>query len=74
MADAHDDSHGSSPAAWTGVGILLLATALICLGLVLANEILWIVGLVGLVVGVAAWVIMGKAAAAKTHQAASPRH
>lgn len=55
------DSHGSSVASWTGVGILLVATALICLGIVLDMSILWIIGVVGLVVGVVAWVGLEKA-------------
>lgn len=55
------ESHGSSTAAWTGVGILLLATALICLGVVFAMRLLWIPGIVLVLVGVVAWVALEKA-------------
>ncbi|WP_226346142.1 HGxxPAAW family protein [Agilicoccus flavus] len=65
MADAHAhaEDHGHSPAAWTGVGILLVASALICLGMVLDVPLMWMVGIVGIVVGAAAWVVLAKKAA-----------
>lgn len=55
------ESHGNSTAAWTGVGILLLATAFICLGVILAMPLLWIPGIVLVLVGVVAWVALEKA-------------
>lgn len=55
------ESHGSSPAAWTGVGIILLASALICLGIIVANPWLWGAGVAGIVIGVAAWVGLQRA-------------
>ena len=57
----HTESHGSSTAAWTGVGIMLVAAALICLGIVLAMPLLWIVGTLGFIGGALAWIIMSKA-------------
>lgn len=55
------ESHGNSVAAWTGVGILLASALLICLGLVLDMSLLWMVGVVGIVVGGIAWVVLEKA-------------
>lgn len=55
------ESHGNSTAAWTGVGILLFATALICLGIIFAMRLLWISGIVLLLVGVVAWIALEKA-------------
>ena len=55
------ESHGNSPAAWTGVIIILVSTALICFGIMFAKSILWIPGIIGLVIGVAAWVGLQRA-------------
>ena len=49
-----EDRHGRSTAAWTAVTILLIASFLICLAVVVASWPLAIVGIVLLVVGVAA--------------------
>ena len=52
---AHDDHHGSSPAAWTTVGILCLASLIVGIGVIAQNLAVVIVGsglfLVGLLVG-----------------------
>lgn len=62
MSDSvHHVSHGNTVAAWTGVGILLVATLLICLGLVFAMPLLWIPGVVLVPVGAFAWAAMNKA-------------
>ncbi len=58
---AHDDSHGHSTAAWTGVIIMLVATAIICLGMVLAQPIMWIGGTILFIAGAIAWPVMNKA-------------
>lgn len=54
MSD-HDDHHGSSPAAWTTVGLLCLASVIIGVGFVAQNLAVIIVGaalfVVGLLVG-----------------------
>lgn len=59
--DPHAESHGHSTAAWTGVGIMLVASLLISLGLVLGLPFLWIIGTLGFIAGVIAWVVMNKA-------------
>lgn len=58
---AHDDSHGHSTAAWTGVIIMLVATAIICLGMALAQPIMWIGGTILFIAGAIAWPVMNKA-------------
>ena len=58
---AHDDSHGHSTAAWTGVGIMLVACAIICLGIVFGQTIMWIVGTILFIGGAIAWPVMNKA-------------
>lgn len=55
------ESHGNSTAAWTGVAILLVGSALICLGLIWAMPILWILGIVGVVGGAVAWIVLTRA-------------
>lgn len=57
----HHVSHGHSVAAWTGVGILLLASLLISLGLVFGMPLLWIPGAILVPVGAFAWAAMNKA-------------
>lgn len=61
MSNAHDVSHGNTVAAWTGVGIILLASLLICLGLVLGVSLLWIPGVILVPVGAFAWAALNKA-------------
>ncbi|GAB47874.1 HGxxPAAW family protein [Mobilicoccus pelagius] len=63
------ESHGNSPAAWTGVAIILVASALICLGIMFDKSLLWGGGILGIVLGVAAWVGLQKAG----HGEHSPR-
>ncbi len=60
-SSTHEVSHGNTVAAWTGVAILLVASALICLGIVLAMPLLWIPGVIGVPVGAFAWVMMNRA-------------
>ncbi|WP_052466805.1 HGxxPAAW family protein [Mobilicoccus massiliensis] len=55
------ESHGNSVAAWTGVVVILVGTALICFGLMFAMPVLWITGIVAVLAGVAAWVGLSKA-------------
>lgn len=65
MADSaqHDvnQSHGHSTAAWTGVGVMLLGATLICLGMVLAITVMWILGVLIFAGGAIAWIVMNKA-------------
>ncbi len=58
---AHDDSHGHSTAAWTGVGIMLLGAAIICVGIVIPMAAMWIFGTILFVAGAIAWPVMNKA-------------
>jgi energy-coupling factor transporter transmembrane protein EcfT len=58
MAEQRD---GQSTAAWTAVAILLLAVFLICLGIVIPNWPVAIIGIVLVVVGVAAGKILAMA-------------
>ena len=51
MAEHHDDDHGNSVAAWVMVGILLLATAVMCVAVAFPNVPLFIGGAVLVVVG-----------------------
>lgn len=56
-----EHGHGQSTAAWTAVGILLVACFLICLSVVVTSWTLAIVGIVLLVVGVAAGKVLSMA-------------
>ncbi len=48
----HQDNHGHSTAAWTGVGILLVAAVVMAVAVVIANRGLFVAGVVLAVVGV----------------------
>ena len=56
-----EHNEGHSIAAWTAVGILLLASFLICLGIVLKSTPLAVVGVVLVVVGMAAGKVLAMA-------------
>ncbi|HEY8620038.1 MAG TPA: HGxxPAAW family protein [Dermatophilaceae bacterium] len=56
-----EQGHGHSTAAWTAVGILLFASFLICLSVVVTSWPLAIVGIVLMVVGVAAGKVLSMA-------------
>ena len=56
-----EHGHGHSTAAWTAVGILLVASFLICLAVVVLSWPLAIVGIVLAVVGVGAGKILAMA-------------
>ena len=58
---AHHESHGHSPAAWTGVIIILVSALLVSVGMVLDLQPVWIAGAAGVVIGLVAWVGMTKA-------------
>ncbi len=57
MSDAHDD-HGSTPAAWTAVIIIIVAFVVGGVGVLLAQSWLFWVGAVLIVVGVVAGKVM----------------
>jgi hypothetical protein len=67
-----EHSDGQSLAAWTAVAILLVATFLICLGVVLASWPMAIVGMALVVVGVAAGKILALAGHGQTRREKSP--
>ena len=67
-----DDRHGQSTASWTAVGILLLATFLICLAVVLVSWPIAIVGMALVVVGVAAGKVLAMAGLGQTKREKSP--
>jgi len=56
-----EHGHGHSTAAWTAVGILLVAAFLICLAVVVVSRPMAIVGIVLAVVGLAAGKILAMA-------------
>jgi len=56
-----EHGHGHSTAAWAAVGILLVASLLICLAVVVTSWPLAIVGIVLAVVGVAAGKVLAMA-------------
>lgn len=55
--DAHD-SHGHSTAAWIGVTVMLVATAVACYGVVFGPISLLYVGLGVFAVGALAWYML----------------
>jgi hypothetical protein len=67
-----EHSDGQSLAAWTAVGILLLATFLICLAVVLASWPMAIVGMALVVVGEAVGKILAMAGYGQTKREKSP--
>jgi MFS superfamily sulfate permease-like transporter len=69
MAEHQD---GQSTAAWTAVSILLLASFLICLSVVVKSWPVAIVGVVLIVVGVAAGKILAMAGFGQTRPESSP--
>lgn len=58
--EIHED-HGHSVAAWTCVGILMVAALLISFGVAFGNHVLDIIGVVLIFVGVAAGIVLNKA-------------
>ena len=60
MEEQHED-HGHSTAAWTGVGIILLGTAIAAVAVVIPSIVLGIVGAAVIVAGVAAGKVLSMA-------------
>lgn len=58
----HEDNHGQSPAAWTGVAIMLVATAAACWGVFADVELLLWGGIAVFLVGAVVWYLMDRAA------------
>ena len=57
MSSEHDN-HGRTPANWTGAGIITLAFIVGTLGVVLAQPIVFWLGVALIVVGIVAWKVM----------------
>ena len=60
MEEQHED-HGHSMAAWTGVGIILLGTAIAAVAVALPNLVVGIIGAVVIIAGVVAGKLMSMA-------------
>jgi len=60
MEEQHED-HGHSTAAWTGVGIILLGTAIASVAVVIPSLVLGIIGTVVIIAGVVAGKVLSMA-------------
>jgi hypothetical protein len=58
MAEHGHDNHGQTPANWTGAGIIMLAFVVGTLGVVLAQPIVFWVGVALVLVGAVTWKVM----------------
>lgn len=70
------DDHGSSVAAWVGVILLLISSAIIALGIYINNDPILIIGIVIGVLGLIGAIVLAKAGfgvAAKRHALAESR-
>ncbi|MGN6299880.1 MAG: HGxxPAAW family protein, partial [Angustibacter sp.] len=54
MAEHGHPSHGNTVAAWTAVGILLVAALVMCVGVILASVTVFVIGAVLAVLGIVA--------------------
>lgn len=61
MAEHHDDGHGNSVAAWTMVGILLVASAVMSLAVALASVAMFVGGVVLAIIGLVAGKVLALA-------------
>jgi hypothetical protein len=57
----HEDNEGHSTAAWTGVGIMIVATAIACWGVLFTPDVLLWIGSGLFVVGALVWYGMDRA-------------
>ncbi len=55
VQDPHHDSHGNSVAAWVSVTVIMVGTLISCLAVVASNTPTFVVGVVVVALGVAAW-------------------
>lgn len=63
----HEDNHGQTTAAWTGVAIMLVGSALACWGVMFGPEMLLWIGLAVAVVGALVWYGMERAGMGTNH-------
>ncbi|KQX66653.1 HGxxPAAW family protein [Angustibacter sp. Root456] len=68
MAEHGHPSHGNTVAAWTAVGILLVAALVMAFGVILASVVVFVIGAVIAVLGLVA----GKVLALAGYGAAQP--
>jgi len=62
MAESHDDDHhGNSLAAWVMVGVTLLGSAVVCVGIVMWSLLVSVLGVVVIVVGLVAGKVLALA-------------
>ena len=63
MADEHEDheDHGHSTAAWTGVGIILLGSAIASVAVLIPSLVVGIIGAIVMVIGAAAGKLLSMA-------------
>lgn len=55
-----EPGHGNSVAAWTGVAVILLGSAICCLAVVWASILGFAAGAVVILLGVITWVVLTK--------------
>ncbi|MCU0282302.1 MAG: hypothetical protein MUD13_00170 [Candidatus Nanopelagicales bacterium] len=58
MAEHGHDNHGQTPANWTGAGIIMLAFLVGTVGVVIAQPIVFWIGVALVVVGMIVWKVM----------------
>jgi hypothetical protein len=68
MAEHGHDSHGNTIAAWTCVGVLMIAAFIMCLAIVLASVAVFVGGAVVAVIGL----VVGKLLSLAGYGAARP--
>lgn len=57
----HEDNHGQSPAAWTGVAIMLVAAVVACWGVFSETDVLLWGGVAVFLLGAVIWYLMDRA-------------
>ena len=60
MAHEEHESHGHSVAAWASSFVMIIASALACLGLVIDNRPLTIAAAVAFVIGALLWPLLSR--------------
>lgn len=62
----HEDDQGHSLAAWIGVTVMLVATAVACWGIMFGPMALFWIGSAGFLVGAGVWYAMARAGKGST--------
>ncbi len=58
MAAPHHDDHGSTPANWTGAIIIMVASVIATLGVVIAQPVVFVLGMLLVIGGAITWKVM----------------